>query len=248
MVKDEMDDFIDPKHFYHCFQPIYSLPSGNKKGIEALLRTKKGTTNTIFEQAKQTNRLYELDTQSIHKAIWNCYAADHAMKEGLLFLNIFPSTLLNPNFPSFMNKILIEHTLPCQHIVFELNETEQTFRSEDSSLLKERIIFLKKCGFLIAIDDIGKGWSSLSTLIDLEPSFAKLDRYFSMNLSTSPKKQMMISSLVQYCSNNQIELILEGIEKEEDLHVAKSLGIKLGQGYLLGKPELLKSNKFSICC
>lgn len=247
MLTDEMDDFIDSKHFHHCFQPIYSLSNGNKKGIEALLRTSKGTPNTIFGQAKQTNRLYELDTQSIHKAIWNCSVAGNAMKEGLLFLNVFPSTLLNPNFPSFINKILTEHMLPCQHIVFELNETEQTFGFGNSGILKERILFLKKYGFLIAIDDIGKGWSSLSTLIDLEPSFAKLDRYFSINLSTSPKKQMMISSLVQYCSNNQIELVLEGIEKEEDLHVAKDLGIQLGQGYLLGKPELLKSNKFSIC-
>ncbi|WCK53805.1 EAL domain-containing protein [Aneurinibacillus sp. Ricciae_BoGa-3] len=237
--QSEMDEFIQEDYFYHYFQPIFCLERGERQGMEALLRAKKGTPDLIFEHAKKTKRLYELDIKSIYKALTTCYSAGYLNREGLLFLNVFPSTLLNPNFPQFVTDVIEELMPPCQQIVFELNETEQTFGAEQSILLKERIAILKDYGFLIAIDDVGKGWSSLSTLIDLEPHFAKLDLYFSRNLSVSKKKQAMIQALIQYCSSNCIKLILEGIEEEIDLDMAKTLGVHFGQGYLLGKPQLL---------
>ncbi|WCK55449.1 EAL domain-containing protein [Aneurinibacillus sp. Ricciae_BoGa-3] len=239
IVQSEIEKFVEEEYFYHYFQPICSLKGGEKEGIEALLRAKVGTPDKIFEEAKKTKRLYQLDTRSICKALSTYDSSGYFKKDDLLFLNVLPSTIVHSNFPCFIRKLLNEHMLPYQQIVFELNETEQTFGSEQSDLLKERITFLKDCGFLIAIDDIGTGWSSLSTLIDFEPHFAKLDLYFSRDLSVSKKKQMMIKAISEYCRNNSIQLILEGIEKDEDLLMAKTLGIEFGQGYLLGKPKLL---------
>ncbi|PFP30819.1 diguanylate phosphodiesterase [Bacillus sp. AFS073361] len=245
LAQTDIIDFVTEDDFYHFFQPIYCLKTGESQGLEALLRAKGGTPEAIFEQAKKTQVLYQLDTQSIHKALSTWYSADGIKNRGLLFLNVLPSTILNANFPIFINQVVQDFKLPNQQIVFELNETEQTFRSDQSKLLKQRISLLKRYGFLIAIDDIGKGWSSLSTLIDFDPHFAKLDRYFSKNLSTSKKKQMMIEAVIQYCNRNNIQLVLEGIERQVDLKMAKTLGIPLVQGYLFGKPQMLKEIKAS---
>lgn len=95
---------------------------------------------------------------------------------------------------------------------------------------------LKDKGYAIAIDDFGKGESSLQTVIELEPDFVKLDRYYAVKLSASIKKQNEIQMLLKLCQQKNMKLILEGIEEPTDLAMAKLLGVHLGQGYLLGEP------------
>jgi EAL domain-containing protein (putative c-di-GMP-specific phosphodiesterase class I) len=67
---------------------------------------------------------------------------------------------------------------------------------------------------------------------------------FSVNLSASKKKQRWIELIVEYCKDANVQLVLEGIEKSEDLATAKALGVSIGQGYLLGKPDILDNMIF----
>ncbi|HDJ1468230.1 TPA: EAL domain-containing protein [Clostridioides difficile] len=79
----------------------------------------------------------------------------------------------------------------------------------------------------------------MKTIIELEPDYLKLDRYFSQDLKSSKQKQSLISFFLNYCQEYKSQLILEGLENEMDMEMAKSLGIPIAQGYLLGKPALL---------
>ncbi|MFV8827728.1 EAL domain-containing protein [Alkalihalobacterium sp. APHAB7] len=229
----QFDELMKENDFYHFIQPIYNIQSWKKYGYEVLLRSNLGAPNLLFDYAKQNNRLYELDTGSIEK-VFTSDDIVNSVKSELLFINIFPSTLLNPMFPMFILDLKNQTKLSCKQVVFEINESEVV---SNIITLKERIEMLKEYGFLIAIDDLGNGWSSLSQIIELRPHFAKLDRYFSLKLSSSLDKQAMIQALVTYCQLNNIQLILEGLEYEIDLASAKVLGVPMGQGYLLGRPE-----------
>lgn len=235
MKLENFDLFIERKQFHHAYQPVFSLNSQSEMvGSEFLLRSKISTPDVIFEQAKKANRLYELDTSSIYNALHTYTSIGDSLK-GFLFFNIFPSTLVDSKFPTFLNKILKEFPESCSKIVFELNETEKA----DSTLFSERVRLLKESGFLVAIDDVGKGWSSLTRIIELDPHFIKLDLYFSQSLSVSRKKQLMIQTIAKYCESCGIRIILEGIETEEDLLTAKALQVHYGQGYLLCRPQTL---------
>lgn len=234
MLLQDFDLFIEEKQFYHVYQPVFSLNKNEMVGSEFLLRSKMNTPDVIFEQAKKANRLYELDTSSIYYALLTYSSMGHSV-EGLLFFNIFPSSLVNPKFPDFLKKLLLEFPELCPKIVLEVNETEQA----DAKLFIERIQLLKEYGFLVAIDDVGKGWSSLTRIIELDPDFIKLDLYFAQSLANSKKKQEMIQTIAKYCESNNIQIILEGIETEEDLLMAKTLQVQYGQGYLLCKPQEL---------
>lgn len=234
MLLQDFDLFIEEKQFYHVYQPVFSLNKNEMVGSEFLLRSKMNTPDVIFEQAKKANRLYELDTSSIYYALLTYSSMGHSV-EGLLFFNIFPSSLVNPKFPDFLKKLLLEFPELCPKIVLEVNEAEQA----DAKLFIERIQLLKEYGFLVAIDDVGKGWSSLTRIIELDPDFIKLDLYFAQSLANSKKKQEMIQTIAKYCESNNIQIILEGIETEEDLLMAKTLQVQYGQGYLLCKPQEL---------
>lgn len=211
----------------HWFQPIYQLKNNNILGYEALLRDASKLQISpvdIFKNAEKCGYRNLLDMVSIKTAI-NTFAGD----SNLLFLNIFPSTVLSRDFLSWWD-IYIPKDMP---VVLELLENEPIAKWKK---LKTVTAELRARGVKIAIDDLGGGYSFLQQWIELEPDFIKLDRYFAENLSTNIRKQKAVRSLTDLLSDNT-EIIIEGIETVEDLGFAEALGISYAQGYLLGRPS-----------
>jgi EAL domain-containing protein (putative c-di-GMP-specific phosphodiesterase class I) len=222
---------IEKNDFFHCYQHLYKLECMSTIGAEFLLRTEMGNPEFIFQLAREENKLFELDTKSIDRVFQTFFSQKEI--DGLLFTNIFPSTILHSNFPSFVAYLLEHYPDSSKNVVFEIIETEKV---DDEEKLKEKVQFLKKLGFQIAVDDVGKGWSSLCLIIELEPDFIKLDRYFSIDLANSLKKQKMIQLLLHFFEDTDTKMILEGVETSSDLLIAQELGIHFCQGYLLSKP------------
>lgn len=230
--------FIKEEKFCHFFQPVYSLSDWKTYGHEGLMRSKiYPNPEYIFQKAKKEKSLFELDSLSIYKILSDYDLKKTTKKNGSLFINVLPSTILNPGFPTFINKLVSHNLLDKQKIVFEISESEKI---NDYNTFKERILDIKKMGFLISLDDVGRGFTNIKALIELEPNYLKLDGYLSHNLYQSKEKQTFISFCVDYCEKYNIKLILEGIETAADMSMAKVLGVHLGQGYILGKPESLK--------
>jgi EAL domain-containing protein (putative c-di-GMP-specific phosphodiesterase class I) len=226
--------------FFHHYQPIYDIQTWRIVGYEGLFRTKNLINPEItFELARKNKKLYELDSRSVHKALLTYINAGHLLRHEMLFLNVFPSTLINPLFHTLLNTIINENSIHRQQIIFEINENDIV----NLEKLKTAVDNLKKLGFRIAIDDFGKGLSSFHTVIELKPDFVKLDKYFVEEILLSEEKKDVIGYLLHFCQKFNSELIVEGIEENTCLAFLKSLGVRHAQGYLLGKPDLLKRNK-----
>ncbi len=178
---------IQNELFSHFFQPIIDIETWTRIGYEGLLRTSHYVNpEETFNLAKTEKQLYELDSRSIHKAALTYHSAGFSKKDGYLFLNVFPSTLTNKNFLPFIKKIITENNYFSQEIIFEISEMEAI---TDYSRLLKTIDKLKSGGIKFAIDDVGKGNSNLKSIIELDPDFIKLDKYFSYNLYKEPKKK-----------------------------------------------------------
>jgi EAL domain-containing protein (putative c-di-GMP-specific phosphodiesterase class I) len=223
------------------YQSMWNINTKAVFGYEALLRFPEGfcggNIEKAFEMARNEGVLYELDTRAISNAVGSFPL--HLLNRGLLlFINIYPSTLLHPQFEPFLNQLLKKYPQIEGKIVFELSESEHEESSWALSKLKEKLLMVKEKGFFIALDDVGKGVAGLQKMIEFCPDYIKLDRYFSIELSKSKEKQDMISLLLHY-SKHKMEVILEGLEEESDFEQAKILNVPIAQGYLLGKPEKL---------
>jgi len=235
MSHDVVNKIIEQSLFEHYCQPIFDLNKEQQAGGELLLRTQFGTPDVIFQQAKKQGKLFELDIISIIKAMNTA----PVFKDQFLFLNIFPSTIKNPLFFPFIEEIILNKQINCSKVVFELNESEKV---QNIGLLSDRINKLRDMGFLFACDDVGKGTMYLTYMMELNVNFVKLDRDFSNDLANSIKIQDMVSAIKYFCQLNNIMVILEGIEDEETLMMAKKLGVDMGQGYYLGMPEKIISD------
>ncbi|CQR46214.1 Putative cyclic di-GMP phosphodiesterase YliE [Paraliobacillus sp. PM-2] len=229
-----IDTVIEEEHFYHYFQPIFNINGQKVIGYEVLLRTSLFPNPVYtFQAAKEVKRLYELDSKSIKKAITTYYSSAIATEKLFLFINVFPSSIVNEAFDHFLEHLLRDNQIRKDQLVLEISESELI---EDPPLFRMHIERLKQQGFHFALDDVGKGYANFDMMIDLEPNYIKLDRLFSYQLDQSKKKQNLIRFFLQYCKENDIKLILEGLETEEELQVAKAVGITYVQGFLLGKP------------
>ncbi len=122
-------------------------------------------------------------------------------------------------------------------LVLEINESspEELWQNP---ILKQTLKELRQYGVWYAIDDFGQGTSSIKKSIEYEPEIIKLDRYFSIDLAQDEKKQRFLSFFTSFYEKDTL-IVLEGIERKEDMQVAKELGITIGQGFYLGKPSQL---------
>jgi EAL domain-containing protein (putative c-di-GMP-specific phosphodiesterase class I) len=229
---------ISQNDFHHFYQPICYLPEENVLGNEALIRSKSNLSpDELFQHAIVQNQLFEIDTSSIFQAISIYFSLiKFQEQDDLLFVNIFPSTLVEPSFFTLVKKILNQFGRFRGRIVFEINETIAEGPVWNSKYFMESISFLRKQGFLIALDDVGDGTTTFKKIIKISPDFIKIDKFFSEELHLCKKRQKVVALFVEYCKDN-CHLILEGIEGKDELAKATSLGITMGQGYLLGKPN-----------
>ncbi|GGJ58261.1 EAL domain-containing protein (putative c-di-GMP-specific phosphodiesterase class I) [Anoxybacillus voinovskiensis] len=220
----------------HVYQPIWDLVQWTSFGYEALLRIKGGVqVEQLLQQARNEGCLYEVDTMAIESSI-RCFPFMNFQKQ-LLFINVYPSTILDDRFLPFVRELLRKYPEIKGRIVFELSETNAERELWANDALKETLQTMKSHGFFIAIDSVGESAFTFENMMNLQPDYVKLDRRFANELATNQEKQKLISLFVNYCRPKAI--VLEGIEKEIDLAQAKFLRVSIAQGYLLGIPEKL---------
>ncbi|WP_171046262.1 EAL domain-containing protein [Lentibacillus cibarius] len=220
--------------YYHVVQPIINLFSNDICGFEMLLRSDEfDDPQLLFEYAKEQNQLVATDMESIMKAISSLKNEMEGLSDLYICVNVFPITVMDSSFYSFLEKVKSIIDTKAHNIVFEINEAHSDI---DLSLFGQVIKEIKKEGFLIAMDDVGKGESTLKAILEINPDIAKIGRYFTNGLANSPKKQQVIR-LMLHLFGGDTKVILEGFENEGDLQKAKELGVSFGQGYFFGRPK-----------
>ena len=91
-------------------------------------------------------------------------------------------------------------------------------------------------GFLVAIDDIGTGYSSLQAIMEVQPDFLKIDMSLVKNIHQSLIKQDLVHSLLQVASRTRMRVIAEGIETAEEYQALRTCGVRYGQGFYFARP------------
>jgi EAL domain-containing protein (putative c-di-GMP-specific phosphodiesterase class I) len=217
---------------YHVIQPIVDIESKQTYGFEFLLRSPHSPNpEVLFSQAKENNLLFQLDMKSIFSIIENAHLRN--FKDDYLFINVYPSTFVEPIFLYKLKQLISLTNIKTSSIILELNESEKT---EDLTILGRFVKKYQEEGFLVSIDDLGKGEANFKAILEIQPDIVKIDRYFAENLSKSKEKQKVIQYCLDFLSGNA-SVVLEGIETEEDLEVAQQLGVPFAQGYYLGRPN-----------
>ncbi len=221
---------LEPGAIVPVFQPIVDLVSTRVVGYEALsrfqLEPRRGPDAWLAEAA-EVGLQEELEYAAIRLATDRF---DDLPAGAYLSLNLSPSSCLSQR---------LEHALlglPAERVVIEVTENAPV---PDYQALRAGLQPLKAIGGRLAIDDAGAGFAGLRHIVRLAPDIIKLDVALTRDVDTDRARRAMAAALVSFAGEMGIVIVAEGIETQAEFDTLRSLGVRYGQGYLMGRPDEL---------
>jgi EAL domain-containing protein (putative c-di-GMP-specific phosphodiesterase class I) len=148
-----------------------------------------------------------------------------------LFLNLHPDEL---EYPDRLLEALRPVSAHASRVVLEI--TERRALSDQGNWV-QTIAALRAAGFLIAVDDLGAGASSLAALAQIDPDVIKIDMSLIRGIDTDPRKQRLVDVVCRFAAASNVQVVAEGIETQGEARSAQELGANLLQGYAFGRAE-----------
>lgn len=220
------------------FQPVFELGKQRLVGVEALARwnhPKRGIVGptSFIETAESTGQILHLDRFMLERVVHQLELWHEAGIELWVAVNVSARTFDDGTFLDWMRELVRTHPVARSRVVLEITESAAMRDPERSALL---LADLRELGFRVALDDFGVGHSSLAYLKRLPASHLKLDRSFVSGIGQSSGDVALLDFLVQLAEFFDLEVVAEGIEREEQLLWLQDRGCRLAQGFLLARP------------
>jgi len=227
---------INERRLSAHMQPIVDLRGMQVTAFEALMRSELNgqpmSAGQIINAVVAHDALFQFDQLARATALRQCAPK---LREGeKLFVNFCPTVIYDPAVCLATTwKIIDELGIDPGSVVFEVVESVQ-FPQIDH--LKRILDAYRDHGAKVALDDLGAGHTALVYIDQLQPDLIKLDRDM-IPKTDDRSKQALLRGLVEYAHGRGITVLAEGIETAEQLEIAQSLDIDLGQGWYFGKPQ-----------
>ncbi len=234
-----LDEMIGSGSVVTLYQPIRELDSLQVVGHEVFTRGPAGgpfeDAEHLFSLAERTGRLLRLERLCRERALRSARA--HLRPGSKLFLNTSPQALAEPGMagPDFAQQVEGEGLTAAQ-VVLEITERVAL---EERQSYRNVLGTLKRSGFRIAIDDMGAGYATLQSLVEVEPDYLKFDIALMRDIDRNLIKRSLLETLVDLSARIGAKVIAEGIEQEAELAALRRLGVPLGQGRYLDAPVML---------
>ena len=220
-----------------AFQPIVNIHTGDCFGFEALLRNHKlvgvESIPAFFDYACELGVLHHVDSILREIAVRR-FAALPLSDNSILFFNVDGRLFENADGELEETTTLFnEFDLQTQSFCLELSEA---YDNESARYVGDVLKICREQGFLLAIDDFGRGFSEMKMLYQHRPDIVKIDRFFIHGMTDDSKKCLFVSTIVDLAHVLGATVIAEGVETEGEFLSCKEIGCDLVQGFYVARP------------
>ncbi|MFP5320249.1 MAG: EAL domain-containing protein [Acidimicrobiia bacterium] len=219
------------------YQPQVDLLTDEVVGVEALVRWQHPSLGlvgptTFLSIAEEPGVIVDIDRWVRRTALTQAAAWAAAGTPVRVAVNVSRRDLSDATLASAVDELLAEIDLP-PHLV-ELEITDRIVMSDED--LPPSLAGLRELGVRLAVDDFGTGSSVLSRLHSCPVDVLKVDRTFVEPLSRPRPDTRLVDGLVSMAHALGMEVVIEGVEDEQQAHAVRLLGAELGQGYFFHRP------------
>ncbi len=234
-VKEELRAAIDVGQIIPYYQPIVDLQTGAIAGLEVLARWEHPTRGVLppdlfipmAEEMHLAGRISQLlmrrvivDSRYWPTSIYFAFNASPGQLRELISLISSP-----PSWP--------EGTLDPKRLEIEITESALI---EDLDVARTVIELLQASGTRVVLDDFGIGYSNFFHLRELPFDKIKIDKSFVLDLGLDPRADACVRTMIALGKSLDIEMVAEGVEKDQIGNYVADLGCRYGQGYLYSVP------------
>ncbi|SDB11693.1 EAL domain, c-di-GMP-specific phosphodiesterase class I (or its enzymatically inactive variant) [Ruminococcaceae bacterium FB2012] len=229
---EQVEHIIEGNLLCYHFQPIVSAVDGSVYSYEALMRPVGSPLISpfhILKYAALTERLQDIEKATFMNVLKLIDTEPERFYGKPVFINSIPNIVLPPEDSNMIAELLVRNA---DRAVIEMTERGELDERKFDYLRKR----YRTVNVRIAIDDYGTGYSNVKNLLSYMPDYVKIDRSLLSEIQNSQKKRHFVRDIIEFCHDNGILALAEGVETSEELRAVILMGIDLIQGFYTGRP------------
>jgi EAL domain-containing protein (putative c-di-GMP-specific phosphodiesterase class I) len=219
-------------------QPKQCLRTGAVLGMEALVRWRHPQRGFVSPAefipfAERTGHIGVVTRAMLDAALRQLadWQQDHPAIR--IAVNVSAHDVQDATFANRVAQLARMHNAPLQCLRLEITESSLM---DDADGAMPVLVALRDMGIQLSIDDFGTGYSSLAYLKKLPVDELKIDRSFVAGADRDPDAQALLRTIIELGHSLNMQITAEGIEREQEYALLKSLGCDQAQGYLIARP------------
>lgn len=238
LISNELMQSLKRDEIRVVYQPIFDINKAKVDMIEALLRWDNVILGNVSPSefipiAEENGYIHELGKYLINE-VYRAFNYLNSMGLNIcISANLSPRQLTDDKLKDELNGLLLKDMDFAKKVILEITET-QILSNESHNI--DMLNKLRGLGIKIALDDFGKGFSSLNNLAFYPVDIIKIDKIFTQSMFENEKAKNIIQILIFASSKLGYKLVAEGVETREQFEYLKTIGCDKVQGYYIGKP------------
>ena len=229
------------------YQPIIDVKKNQIALFEALVRWEHPRYGLISPEsfitlAEEGGFMVKIGKWILQEACQQIKRIENRGYNIKIAVNISSKQLTQNHLEQTIKEIVKQSGIDPNNLELEVTEG---FLMENIKKVEQTLSNLKDFGIGIAIDDFGKGYSSLSRLKSLPISKLKIDKSFVNDIVENEDDRKIILVIIALAKGLGLDIVAEGVETKEQLDFLKKNGVYKIQGYYFSKPiSYKKVDKF----
>lgn len=240
-TQNELIRGINNDEFELYYQPVINLQNGKVIGAEALIRWHHPNNGLVFPNSfipivEEGEYIHEFGKMVYLKAIQDLVSFHQQIPTDKAFhvsVNIAPKQFFETDFVK--NLVLTAQDFGIHPSAIEL-ELLETQIMKSPQVAQDVFSELSQHGFKIALDDFGKGYSSLSYLKLFKLNKLKIDQSFVRDMLDDNNDKEIIQTIISMGKIFGMNVHAEGVETKAHEILLKEMGCDCAQGYLYSRP------------
>ncbi|MGI2168709.1 EAL domain-containing protein [Shewanella sp. MF05960] len=235
LIKNQLNNALPDNQLSVFYQPKCCVSTSRILGLEALLRWNHPTNGMIspsrfIDEAEDSGLIIDIGLWVLAQA---CQQGYQWYQEGILHgnisVNISPLQLSQPSIVADIAAILQQSQFPAHMLELEITES---LLIKDIKAAKAVLFQLKQLKVRIALDDFGKGYSSLNYLTQFPIDTLKIDKAFINSMLPRETSNIVLKSIIKLGHELKLDVVAEGVETHAQLIKLKHYQCKIVQGFL----------------
>ncbi|HVE63811.1 MAG TPA: EAL domain-containing protein [Mycobacteriales bacterium] len=226
------------------YQPQVDLTSGEVLGLEALLRWRHPDRGLLEPQEFLPTAVGSEMIVAIGRFVleeccrevrsWHVLSTPGVTKQKQIWANVSAVELMQPEFVSYVTDLLTEHGIGPQVLGLEISEADLIAHSQD---LRSTLVALKDNGVMLAVDDFGTWYSSLSGIKGLPLDAVKLGHQFVRGVGQDLDEDDVVRAVIKLAHARGLTVVAEGVESWTEGARLCEMGCDRAHGYLFAGPQ-----------
>ncbi|MET1155584.1 EAL domain-containing protein [Arthrobacter sp.] len=234
----ELNDALRGNQLTLHFQPQVNLATGEVRSAEALVRWEHPVwgllqPDAFLKRFDEAGLMPALTGVVLAQALDQAAAWASRDQPVSVAVNLSASSVMDSKLPDQIAAMTLARGLSPSVLIVEITEDVLV---ADHHRARTVLAALREMGVRIAVDDFGRGYSSLSYLRELPIDELKLDKSFILTMMDDARATALVASTIELAHSLGLEMTAEGVEDEKALRALTDYGCDQAQGYFMSRP------------